>query len=204
MLFVYKLVLNVIGSIFLLIYHYSNSRISSSSYCSSNQTPTPNNNNNNTSSTLKREDTFLIITHQETKVLQSLKNKMKSVEKYQNKFNKIQKEYEIHKIEAKNLCTKEMENIDNLINETFEKLHAALDKQQEILLNKSNRIKQSECEFNSNKGPLSNFNKEIKQCFNSLQIQKELLENSINKYQNIMTNSTQCMLSCLCLFYLLS
>ena len=48
---------------------------------------------------LKREDTFLIITNEENRVLQWLKNKIKSVEKYQDKFNKIQKQYEIHQIE---------------------------------------------------------------------------------------------------------
>ena len=193
--------LNALKELKTLQTHHQNDNINnnngiSPTYSNSSKTTTPTTNGKLTQNeeTLKREDTFLIITNEENRVLQSLKNKIKSVEKYQEKFNKIQKQYEIHQIERKNLYTKEMENIDNLINETFKKLHDALDKQHEILLNKSNTIKQNElnCDKNNKKGLLSNFGQEMKQCFNALQIQKDLLKNSITKYQNIMTNSTQC------------
>eukprot|EP01084_Bolivina_argentea_P249641 418005_1 len=82
-------------------------------------------NGNDISNGKKSQNTFLIITNEENKVLISLKNKMKTIEKYENKLSDIEKQYEIHKIKAKDLYTKEME-----------KLHNSLNKQHKLLLNK--------------------------------------------------------------------
>merc|ERR1712113_605412 len=84
------------------------------------------NDNKNNNDQNAQQNTFLIITNEENKVLHSLKHKMKTIDKYENKLNDLQKQYEIHKIKAKDLYTKEMENINNIINETFEQLHNAL------------------------------------------------------------------------------
>jgi len=136
---------------------------------------------------------LIVVTNEENKVLQSLKHKIKSVEQYEQKFSALQKEYELQELEATKQCTTEMENIEECINESFAKLHSALDKQHKALLSKAKFIKQSELrtQRQNHRGTLSDFAKDIKQCFHSLQTQKDLLTNSIHKYQQIMEQSTK-------------
>eukprot|EP01083_Nonionella_stella_P052265 138733_1 len=151
----------------------------------SSHSASPNPTNGETSS--HNNDTFLVITSEENNVLQSLKNKLKSVDEYDTKFKSLQKQYDVHKNKTKKQCTKEMQHIDQIINNTFQKLHQALDTQHKALLNQSNTIKQSEFTVNND----HTFNTDIQQCFNALNMQKEQLANSIHKYKNIMAQSTQ-------------
>ena len=138
-----------------------------------------------------QNDSFLIITSEENNILQSLKQKVQTIGEYHSKFKALSEKHKILQIEANDQKTKQMQNIDTIINETFKKLHIALDEQHKSLLAKSDAIKQTEAEQQDTD---TTFNQQIEQCLASLNVQKELVTNAIAKYQQIMTNSVQCVL----------
>jgi len=164
-----------------------------------------NNNNNKLCRSWSSESSILVITNEENNVLQSLKAKMKSVQEYEESFQSLQRQYQTKHVEARQMHASEVDAMKTCLRDTFERLRAALDKQQQSLLSSIETIAKNELhrdhldddddenddDEDESNGRCSSFTDEIKQCIQSLQLQKELLTSSMSKYQDIMSSSTK-------------